>query len=390
MVFHHLLHRYPGLVLVTFLATCIFLPSMIRQTNLWHVQTQGDITDSGFNTNLKDSDNKEPDNHTMTIAMATAVAKQLSAKPDKTHKLLENNKKKPIIRANIPKNINKTSYVIKNISPSIAVGNTACVRDMESPVFNFCPAHITTTTNNTCTTINWDMPVASDNCNVSVLDFDYSPNTCFPVGTTSVTYTATDKSGNQSKCQFKVTVENPNVLGVIQSFDSQKDKKGVLLKWSIQPDTEIEYFIVQRTDTLGEFQGIDIIEGTSKVENQEYFYYDSEPLAGNSTYRIKAILAEGNFQYSEVKYVSFKKINNTMLYHKQGDNVLNIDLSEFEGKSVDIRLINQLGQMLENYNISRASSTPEQLDVSGVKPGIYFIHIIPFNDEKITRKLVIR
>lgn len=385
MVFNHLLNRYPGLVLVTFIATCAFLPSLIRQTGLWSVQTQGEIIESSFNADIMNSgDEKEPVNN---IAMAISTVVKLSDKS-------ENNKIKPVSKANFQKNVNEsvnigvegTFYPTNNIS--------ACDKDMSSPVFSFCPAHITTTTETTCTLIDWDMPVVSDNCNISGLDFDYAPNTCFPVGTTLVTYTATDKTGNQTKCQFKVNIENPDIIAadkkIIRLFDFKKDSKGVLLQWSIQPDSKIEYFIVQRTDDLGEFQGVDIIEGLEKETGQEFFYYDSEPLVGNSTYRIKAILADGNFQYSELKYVSFKKITNPIVFHKKGNNTINIDLSEFSGKNVDIRLINQLGQMLENYNIASATSKPEKLDISGVKPGIYFIHIMPYDDERITKKLVIQ
>ncbi len=58
----------------------------------------------------------------------------------------------------------------------------------------------------------WDEPIASDNCSVSVLASHASGDE-FPVGSTTVTYTATDQSGNSTSCSFVVTVSpEPLVL----------------------------------------------------------------------------------------------------------------------------------------------------------------------------------
>jgi len=49
---------------------------------------------------------------------------------------------------------------------------------------------------------------ASDNCGAATADYDYPSGTCFPIGTTEVTLTATDAAGNSSTCTFNVTVVN--------------------------------------------------------------------------------------------------------------------------------------------------------------------------------------
>jgi hypothetical protein len=57
---------------------------------------------------------------------------------------------------------------------------------------------------------------ASDNCGAVTATYDYPSGTCFPIGTTEVTLTATDAAGNSSSCTFNVTVVNqedaPNVV----------------------------------------------------------------------------------------------------------------------------------------------------------------------------------
>ncbi|OSZ79058.1 hypothetical protein CAP35_12650 [Chitinophagaceae bacterium IBVUCB1] len=55
-------------------------------------------------------------------------------------------------------------------------------------------------------------PTATDNCGIATFSSTHNPGNFFPVGTTPVTYTATDIHGNTSTCSFNVTVtdnENP-------------------------------------------------------------------------------------------------------------------------------------------------------------------------------------
>ncbi|HTF03751.1 MAG TPA: HYR domain-containing protein, partial [Bacteroidia bacterium] len=85
------------------------------------------------------------------------------------------------------------------------------VNDNEAPVINSCPSNTTVPANNTgCTAIvNWTVPGATDNCVSATLASTHNPGDVFPLGTTTVTYTAIDGSGNSSTCSFNVTVTNP-------------------------------------------------------------------------------------------------------------------------------------------------------------------------------------
>src|SRR6266487_6126629 len=59
----------------------------------------------------------------------------------------------------------------------------------------------------TCSsTASWTPPTATDTCGSTTLTADHNPGDAFPVGQTTVTYTATDAAGAQTICSFKVTV----------------------------------------------------------------------------------------------------------------------------------------------------------------------------------------
>jgi hypothetical protein len=79
---------------------------------------------------------------------------------------------------------------------------TVIVYDNVSPVITGCPANITQ-----CGAIaTWTPPAANDNCSLASLVSSHNPGSSFPVGTTTVTYTATDNVGNVGTCSFNVTI----------------------------------------------------------------------------------------------------------------------------------------------------------------------------------------
>jgi hypothetical protein len=87
------------------------------------------------------------------------------------------------------------------------------VKDMQPPVFpNGCPAGITKAAQATCpfTTslmVTYTTPIATDNCGPAPAVVCNPPSgSTFPLGTTVVTCTATDGSGNTATCTFPVSV----------------------------------------------------------------------------------------------------------------------------------------------------------------------------------------
>lgn len=90
---------------------------------------------------------------------------------------------------------------------------TVTVIDTISPVFSGCPSNITVSNDgpNCSNTVTWTPPTVTDNCGTTAsisLTSTHTPGSTFPVGTTTVTYSATDSSGNVKTCSFTVTVND--------------------------------------------------------------------------------------------------------------------------------------------------------------------------------------
>ena len=87
---------------------------------------------------------------------------------------------------------------------------TVTVNDTQPPSIT-CPANVTAVTALTCpattaTAVSFPDPTASDNCPGVTVACVPASGSIIPVGTTTVTCTATDASGNTATCSFTVTV----------------------------------------------------------------------------------------------------------------------------------------------------------------------------------------
>jgi hypothetical protein len=113
--------------------------------------------------------------------------------------------------------------------PDATCSFTVTVRDTQPPTVN-CPANITAVTDKTacqasCQAVSFPPPVASDNCPGVTVVCNPPSGSCFPVGATSVTCTATDQAGNTAACSFTVTVfdvclQDDNNPGTVLLFNS--------------------------------------------------------------------------------------------------------------------------------------------------------------------------
>lgn len=93
------------------------------------------------------------------------------------------------------------------------------------------------------TVVNYPAPTATDNCPVTVVCNPPS-GSAFAAGTTTVTCTATDSSGNTATCSFKVTVNNIIV---------RDDSLGAFIRFAAKPGggvTPYEFFDCKKNITF--------------------------------------------------------------------------------------------------------------------------------------------
>ena len=91
------------------------------------------------------------------------------------------------------------------------------VVDTVSPVITGCPSPITQNndTDSCGAVVSWTAPVFYDNSDYFTVTASHASGDYFPVGTTTVTITVSDSSGNSTECEFDVTVTDNQVPYVV-------------------------------------------------------------------------------------------------------------------------------------------------------------------------------
>lgn len=117
------------------------------------------------------------------------------------------------------------------------------VTETAAPVISGCPSDIVATTDATCAAIaSWTAPTATDNCREVTLTSTHNPGDAFPVGTTTVTYTATDEAGNSATCSFNVIVNDetaPVITGCPSNIMATTDNScQVNVSWTAPTATD--------------------------------------------------------------------------------------------------------------------------------------------------------
>ncbi|WP_223276068.1 HYR domain-containing protein [Algoriphagus aquimarinus] len=93
--------------------------------------------------------------------------------------------------------------------------------DNEDPIISDCPSGITVKIDpeNCGALVSWTEPTATDNSGSVILTSNLEPGTIFPVGVTTVIYTAIDGAGNEATCSFNVTVTDSEIPVITTNGD---------------------------------------------------------------------------------------------------------------------------------------------------------------------------
>ncbi|MDC0600227.1 HYR domain-containing protein, partial [Flavobacteriales bacterium] len=138
------------------------------------------------------------------------------------------------------------TYTATDIHGNTATSSfTVTVTDDEAPVISDKPTNITQTADaGQCAAgVTWTAPTASDNCGIATLTADADPGDTFPVGTTTVTYTAADIHGNITTASFDITVtddESPAITGMPSNITQSNDAGicGAAVNWTAPAGTD--------------------------------------------------------------------------------------------------------------------------------------------------------
>ncbi|HVY75553.1 MAG TPA: T9SS type A sorting domain-containing protein [Puia sp.] len=171
------------------------------------------------------------------------------------------------------------------------------------------------------------------------------------------------------------------------SFSALPAGNQVVLTWSTTSEINNSHFIVQRSKDAEHWENMKDIPGVNNNETiQSYSTNDLSPYRHNNYYRLEQVDMDGRQTYSETRKVDMEgQLPVVSVYPNPTTGLLTILFSR-EG-SYEINFFTSSGQAV-GRNFS-GQGNRVQLNISGMAPGIYFLHLRQGGEGNI-RKVVVR
>ena len=170
------------------------------------------------------------------------------------------------------------------------------------------------------------------------------------------------------------------------SFNLTLQENELDLDWTTANEINTNSFIIERSSDSKLFYPIGSIESNNiQTITNKYFFTDQNPLLGISYYRIKQVDINGEYSYSTIKCINRNDINEIKIFPNPGNGIINLNFSE--GTNIIIKDCN--GKIVfENTNSYNDSKTHQQIDLTHLSAGLYFVHFIS-NENSTIKKLLL-
>ncbi len=169
------------------------------------------------------------------------------------------------------------------------------------------------------------------------------------------------------------------------------------VEWTTASEVNNDFFTVERSADGKHFEKIGMVDGAgNSTQFLKYHLQDENPLTGISFYRLKQTDFDGKFTYSQI--VSISNFNHAdgafTLFPNPANQFINIYWSSFSEDDMEegiykAELMDISGKVIKSAEVS---GLEQQMNVSRIPAGIYFMRIIPAasgNDSKMILQRVV-
>ncbi|PWT74426.1 MAG: hypothetical protein C5B59_11130 [Bacteroidetes bacterium] len=166
--------------------------------------------------------------------------------------------------------------------------------------------------------------------------------------------------------------------------------KVINLSWATSMEINSDHFDVERSRDAASWQAIGTVaaKGFSSVE-ADYSFTDGSPFSGVNYYRLKMVDKDGAFKYSPVAAVRGSVSQGLRLFPNPASSFVNISFGNDVNGHMNIRMINQFGQLLMEKNITQANNMTVSLQVGSFAQGIYMVQLKDDNGNSQTLRFLI-
>jgi hypothetical protein len=166
---------------------------------------------------------------------------------------------------------------------------------------------------------------------------------------------------------------------VLKSFDLRALASGVELNWETTMELNNAGFEIQRsTDGFQSFDVAGFVDGFGSSSTERiYSFVDTKASGSTLYYRLKQIDFDGQFNFSEIKFINFAKRDvEQVLYPNPTAGSVTVNLKEVESAgSVQYSIIGPDGQVKVSVKTCTGNGISAALsnDISALNPGTYTV-----------------
>ena len=167
-------------------------------------------------------------------------------------------------------------------------------------------------------------------------------------------------------------------------FDAKPNGEHTDLEWATTSETNNDYFTVQRSSNVKDFEIVVHVPGAGN-SNQTLYYsaVDEDPYHGMSYYRLKQTDHDGKISYSDLVAVEIIPRLNLSVRPNPATDYLEVRLENFSKNTAfltiteydsEIKIFDTKGQLV--YEKKLVGTFKEfNIDISSFDPGMYFVSL---------------
>lgn len=163
------------------------------------------------------------------------------------------------------------------------------------------------------------------------------------------------------------------------SFDATPNQRMVDVTWATASEHNSDHFVVERSADGEHFSEIGKVNGMGNSQSTTtYGFMDEQPHSGMNYYRLKQVDRNGEFMYSEVRTVFFRRTGVPIeLYPNPARESIAIAFDSVEEGAAQWRVLDMSGRIVLNGNTAMQRGT-NRIDIAleRVESGSYMVELL--------------
>jgi hypothetical protein len=169
------------------------------------------------------------------------------------------------------------------------------------------------------------------------------------------------------------------------TFNAVYIDRFVKANWTTASVARINNFIVEKSSDAINFEVVGTVLVRDSIGHFSYAFWDTDPLASLTWYRLKVINKDSSLELSQPVLVGSDLAGKVIVFPNPAHNTITVAF-EKTGNNAVLQLCNAAGQRIKGYQLP-AGTTQITINVSGLAKGSYMI-FLNSDGKKMIRRFI--